>query len=233
MRKLLIADCSEEYRTALTGVLQDTYHVLCCRTGTEAWTLLHQERPDIFVLDLMLPELDGLTLLERTGADGLHPLVLAMTPIISAYVDNCAQRLGVQYLIRKPCDIDAIASRIRDLSQRSKPTVTQTDPASYVTSTLLSLGFAAKHNGFSYLREAILQMSRNTTQSVTKELYPSVGHALGCHKDNVERSIRTALDFAWDHGDRNRWHRYFPDAVHRPSNAVFIARITEALLLEE
>ena len=74
MRKLLIADCNEDYRTALDNALKDQYHVLCCRTGTEAWELLHREHPDIFVLDLMLPELDGLTLLERCCADGIRPI---------------------------------------------------------------------------------------------------------------------------------------------------------------
>ena len=86
MRKILIADCNEDYRVALTAALKDCYHVRSCRTGTEAWTLLNQEQPDIFILDLMLPELDGLTLLERIYAKGLRPVVLAVTPIISTYV---------------------------------------------------------------------------------------------------------------------------------------------------
>lgn len=233
MRKLLIADCSEEYRAALTAALQDSYHVLCCRTGTEAWTLLHQEHPDIFVLDLMLPELDGLTLLERICADGIHPMVLALTPLLSGYVYSCAQQLGIEYVVRKPCDIDAVASRVKDLSQRLNPLVDKVDPVSYVTATLLSLGFSTKHNGFAYLRESILGMSQDPSQSVTKVLYPTVAHCFGCHKDNVERSIRTAMDYAWEHSDRTLWHRYFPDAQQRPTNAVFISRIAEALLLEE
>ena len=102
MRKLLIADCSEEYQSALTAALQGSYHVLCCHTGTEAWILLHQEHPDIFVLDLMLPLLDGVTLLERARSEGIQPLILAVTPFFSPYIESCAQRLGIQYLIRKP-----------------------------------------------------------------------------------------------------------------------------------
>ena len=112
MQKLLIADCSEAYRTALTAALRNSYQVLSCRTGTEALELLHRERPDIFILDLMLPELDGLTLLERACADGLHPMVMAVTPLLSPYVFQCAQKLGIEYLVRKPCDIDAIVSNL-------------------------------------------------------------------------------------------------------------------------
>ncbi len=233
MRKLLIADCNEDYRTALAAALSGQYHVLCCRTGTEAWELLHREHPDIFVLDLMLPELDGLTLLERSCAEGIRPMVLAMTPILSGYVFGCAQRLGIEYLVRKPCDIHAIASRIRDLSQRLTAPQPKVDPVNYITELLLSLGFSTKHNGFGYLREAIILMSRDPAQSVTKVLYPAVGHVFDCSKENVERSIRTALDCAWERGDSQHWNRYFPNAVHRPSNAVFISRMAEALLLEE
>jgi len=232
MRKLLIADCNEDYRIALAAALQGQYQVLTCRTGTEALDLLYKEHPDIFVLDLMLPELDGLSLLERACADGIRPMVLAATPILSSYVNSCAQRLGIEYLVRKPCDIDAIASRIRDLSQRLKA-APSTDPASYVTGQLLSLSISTKHNGFAYLREAVLLMSKDPSQSVTKVLYPAIAHAFGCNKENVERSIRTALDSAWDRGDRQLWRKFFPDAEQRPSNAVFISRITEALLLEE
>lgn len=232
MRKLLIADCSEEYQSALTAALQGSYHVLCCHTGTEAWILLHQEHPDIFVLDLMLPLLDGVTLLERARSEGIQPLILAVTPFFSPYIESCAQRLGIQYLIRKPFEIDAIVARINDMGQRANST-SKADPVSYVTAVLLSLNFSTKHNGFSYLRESILRMSADPSQSITKALYPSVAHMFDCNKNNIERSIRTAMDYAWEHGDRNLWHHYFPDATQRPTNAVFISRITEALLLEE
>ena len=233
MGKLLIADCSEDYRTALAAALSRQYHVLTCRTGTEALAILYQERPDIVILDLMLPELDGLTLLERACADGLHPMVLAVTPLLSPYVFSCAQRLGIEYLVRKPCDIDAIVSRINDLSQPLNSAVSHIDPTSYVSEVLLSLHFSTKHNGFSYLREAILLMAKDPAQSVTKVLYPAIAHTFSCQKENVERSIRTAMDHAWDQGEHELWFRFFPNAQQRPTNAVFISRITEALLREE
>ena len=233
MRKLLIADSNEDFRTALAAVLSGQYHVLCCRSGTEALAILHQERPDILVLDLMLPELDGLTLLERISAQGICPMVLAATPILSDYVFSCAQRLRIEYLVRKPCDMDAIASRVRDLSCRLKAPESKTDPVAFVTGRLLSLDISTKHNGFSYLREAILLMSKDPAQSVTKMLYPEVARICGCHKDNVERSIRTALERAWERRNMEKWQLYFPNASQRPSNAVFISRLAEALLLEE
>ena len=233
MRKLLIADCNEDYRSALAAALTEQYQVLCCRSGNEALALLQQELPDIIILDLMLPELDGLTLLERVSAKGIRPMVLAATPIFSDYVFSCAQRLGIEYLVRKPCDIGAIASRIRDLSKKLKTPEPKADPVSFVSSLLLSLDISTKHNGFAYLREAILLMAKDPAQSVTKILYPEVARICGCHKENVERSIRTALDKAWEKRDPRKWQQYFPSAQQRPSNAVFISRMAEALLLEE
>lgn len=233
MRKLLIADCNEDYRTALAAALDGQYHVLCCRSGTEALALLHQEHPDILVLDLMLPELDGLTLLERISAKGICPMVLAATPIFSDYVFSCAQRLGIEYLVRKPCAIEAIVSRIQDLSRRLKSPESKADPANYVSNLLLSLGISTKHNGYVYLREGILLMAKDPAQSVTKMLYPEIAHRCDCQKENVERSIRTALDRAWEKRDAVTWQKYFPNAEHRPSNAVFLSRLAEALLLEE
>ena len=233
MQTLLIADCNEDYRTALAAALDAQYHVLCCRSGTEALALLQQKHPDILVLDLMLPELDGLTLLERVSALGIRPMVLAATPIFSDYVFRCAQRLGIEYLIRKPCDIEAVASRIRDLSQKLNTSESKADPVSAVSNLLLSLDISTKHNGFAYLREAILLMTADPAQSVTKMLYPEVARICDCHKENVERSIRTALDKAWEKRDPEKWQKYFPSAQQRPSNAVFISRLAEALVLEE
>ena len=195
--------------------------------------MLQQEQPDILVLDLMLPELDGLTLLERVTANGICPMVLAATPIFSDYVFSCAQRLGIEYLVRKPCAIEAIVARIRDLSRRLKAPEPTTDPVTYVTNLLLALDLSTKHNGFSYLRESVLLMAKDPAQSVTKVLYPEVARICGCSKENVERSIRTALDRAWEKQTSDQWQKFFPGAEQRPSNAVFISRLAEALLLEE
>jgi hypothetical protein len=107
------------------------------------------------------------------------------------------------------------------------------DPIFYVTSHLLALGVSTKHDGFNYLREAILLMAKEPTQSVTKVLYPAVAHICGCNKDNVERCIRTALGSAWKRQDKLLWQKYFPNAEQCPSNSVFISRLAEALLLEE
>lgn len=231
MLKLLIADNNEDFRLALAAALQSHYQVLYCRTGMEALEILFRETPDVFVLDLMLPELDGVTLLERAVAKGIRPMVLAVTSLSTDYVLDCAERLGIGYLIRKPCDVQAAAARVRDLSRRLKPSAPKQDPQSLVSELLLSLNIATRHKGFAYLREAVVLMTQDPRQSITKELYPAVAKRCGCEKEHVERSIRSALEAAWKRRDPQVWQLYFPDALHRPTNAEFISRLAEALRL--
>lgn len=236
--KLLIADGNEEFRLALTQALQGAYYVRSCCSGKEALALLHAYNPDVLVLDLMLPELDGISLLQSAVSSGIRPMVLATTPFLNDYVLDSAQKLGVGYMIRKPCDISATVARIRDLSQRLQPPpVSQPDPRTNVTNLLLSLGVPTKLHGYGYLREAILLMAKDPGQSITKELYPKVAALCGCEAKHVERSSRNAIEAAWHHRDDRIWQLYFqpgPDgSIHRPSNGAFISRLADSLLLSQ
>ena len=229
MQKLLIADPNEDFQLALAEILRRHYHVLCCRSGKQALELLCRERPDVLVLDLMLPELDGLTLLEKAAAEGLCPKILVATTLLTDYVTDSARRLGIGYIMCKPCDLQAMEARIRDLSHVSAPPLRKPDKRSLIAQRLLSFSISTKHNGYAYLIEALLLMAENPAQSVTKELYPAVAKIFGCASGHVERSIRNALEVAWDHGDPAVWKQYFPDALRRPSNAVFLSRIAAEL----
>lgn len=234
--KLLIADGNEEFRLALAQALRGAYYVRSCETGKEALELLHSYRPDVLVLDLMLPELDGISLLQSAVAAGIRPMVLATTPFLNDYVLDSAEKIGVGYMMRKPCDIRATVARIADLSQRLQPpSVSQPDPRTNVTNLLLSLGVPTKLHGYAYLREAILLMAKDPGQSITKELYPTVASLCGCEPKHVERSSRNAIAAAWRHRDDRIWQLYFqpgPDGIiPRPTNGAFISRLADSLHL--
>lgn len=234
--KLLIADGNEEFRLALTDALQGAYHVRSCTDGKEALSLLHSYSPDVFVLDLMLPELDGISLLQTAAMSGICPMVLATSRFINDYVLEATTKLGVGYLMRRPCDIRATVARIADLSEKLQPPLmTQPDPRTYVSNLLLSLGIPTKRDGYRYLREAIPLMAKNPMQSITKELYPAVAVLCRCEGGNVERSIRSAITAAWEHRDDRIWQLYFrPGAdgvIPRPTNSAFISRLADSLLL--
>lgn len=227
--KLLIADSNAEFRLALEDAFQGHYHVCCCRTGQEALELLRRESFHVFVLDLMLPELDGITLLEKVADEGICPTVLAMTPLLSDYVLEAAQRLGIGYLMRKPCDVQAAAARVKDLSRQQRMVSRKPDPKTYLRGLLHAFEFPTNRGGYTYLQEAIVLKAKNPGQSTTKELYPAV--AVRCNRPgcDVERPIRTAIEAAWGHHDNPTWQKYFSHCAKRPTNAEFISRLAEDL----
>ena len=230
----MIVDNSEEFRLALEQVLCDAYEVCHCSNGRQALEIAPQIKPDVIVLDLMLTELDGVTLLHEIREAGLRPMVLAVTRFYNDYVLESAQELGISYLIRKPCDPAAVSQRVRDLTKRldakpSKPI----NPQAYVAEQIKSLMFSPRHRGSDYLKEAVLMMCRKPDISITKELYPAVAAMFGGTALQVERAIRTAINAAWSQQGTQRWAQLFPaeadGTIPRPSNGTVIARLAEDL----
>lgn len=237
-QKILIADGSEEFPMALAQMLRGEYHIRITCDGNHTMEVLRSYQPDILVLDLMLPGLDGISLLQATEELGLKPMVLAMTRFVSPYVMEAMARFGVGYLMMKPCDVGATLARIRDLSRRhSGPALPSPDIRTTVSNVLLRLGMPTKLRGYGCVREAILCMMREPDMSVTKELYPMVAQLCDGNTAQVERAIRGAIIAAWTTGDPKQWCQYFITAqngqVPKPTNAEFISRIADCLRLEE
>lgn len=221
---LLIADSNEDFRLALMQALTPYYRVLCCGSGKDALDILRSQQPEVLILDPTLPELDGLSLLETALREDLHPRVMIISRFLNGYIEETAARLGVGYLMRKPCDIRSAVNRIREL--RHRLSLNGSDPRAEIRQLLLSLGFSSKHDGFRYLPDAVVLMAREVGQPVTKIIYPAVARKFGCSPDNVERSIRAALDAAWARKDAALWQKLFPfHTDRRPSNADFITKL--------
>ncbi len=238
MQKILIADGAEEFPMALAEMLRGEYHIRLTGEGNQTLEALRTYQPDILVLDLMLPGLDGISLLQAMEELGQKPMVLAMTRFVSPYVMEAMDRFGVGYLMMKPCDVNATLARIRDLSRRhSSPALPAPDIRTTVSNVLLRLGMPTKLRGYGCVREAILCMMREPDMSVTKELYPMVAQLCDGNTAQVERAIRGAIIAAWNTGDQRQWRRYFIAAqgakVPKPTNAEFISRIADCLRLEE
>lgn len=232
VQKLLIADPSEEFRLALTEAFQDHYHVLNCANGRDALSILRSEKCAVLITELMLPQLDGISLLQITASERCRPAVLVVTSFISRHVLQTLSQLGVACVMRKPCDVDAIVLQIAGL--RSMPGLAYPgnrawNPRDFIRRQLLSLGIATKHKGYAYLQEAVLCMAADPLQSLTKELYPAVAEIFGSDWELVERSIRSALDAAWKRREEWIWEQYFPGLNKRPTNAAFISRLAELL----
>ena len=235
--KILIADSVEEFCFALSDILGKKHQVHAAFDGPEALHLLQDFRPDVLVLDMMLPGLDGITLLQRAHAQDIRPAILAITRYSSDYVINACSQLSVDYIMMKPCDLDAAIARINDLTRCSDgPAAPLPDARTLISNILLQLGVATKLRGYAYLREAILQMRKDPSQSITKEIYPvAAAVSPGATSIQVERSIRTAILSAWRKRDDGVWQLYFPaddsGKVPHPTNAAFITRLADYLNL--
>lgn len=232
MLKLLIADASEEFALSLSEALADTYEISVCHRGGEVPELLRSIRPDLLVLDMMLPEMDGITLLHQAAGEGIHPTVLAVSRFFNDYVVSSLESLGVGYAMRKPCDIQGTVNRLNDLASRTEVRLTAPyDPGAKVSELLLRMGFASGSRGYPALREGILMMMKDPGCSVSKEIYPRVGSLAGGNAGQAERAIRTAITRAWKYRDKTVWDRlFYPGEDEKcPTNKEFICRIADHL----
>lgn len=233
MPKLLIADVSDEYRQILFDNLSQNYIIKTCRDGMQALELLRSFRPDLLVVDLMLPGLDGISLMQRSRSEGICPATLVFCPYPSDYVVSALHRLEVSYLMSKPCDLQAVADRLADLALGLQPEpVQQANISSALSGLLLSLGMQARWNGFQFLQVGTAMYMRDPGIAITKELYVAIGKEYSKDARQVERSIRSAIESAWKTRDDQIWRLYFSTvggAIPKPSNSEFLARIANAL----
>ena len=235
-RRVLIADGSEAFRTTLAEELSGFFFVKTCGDGKQTLDMIKAFCPDVLVLDMMLPGLDGISLLQSAQADGMQGQVLATTRYISDYVAESLGEMGVGYLMVKPCDIDATVNRIKDLAQKPpKPMAPLQNHLTNVSGILFALGIPTKLRGHACVREAILCMVKKPDQSITKELYPVVAELCNGTPSQVERSIRSAITAAWKNRDEVLWRQYFgtdgEGNISKPTNADFITRVADLLII--
>lgn len=233
MRKLLIAVYPAERCAELTSRFCKSFQVSTCSDGPTAYRLLSDFAFDGLILSMMLPEMDGLTLLQRARGH-LPPVILATTAFTSAYVQQTARDLGVGYLLLEPCSLNVIVTRMNDMLVRSEFEQTAlTESQAVVADHLKVLGVPVKLNGYAQLRVGIPYFAQDMSQELAKELYYTIGERFGKDSKQVERSIRVAIDTAWKQRDEDVWRVYFrPDKrgrIVRPTNKQFISRLAQIL----
>ena len=179
MKRLLIADGTPGLSEALTQVLSRDFEICACNRGEKMMEALLTARPDVMVLDLMLPGTDGLSVLHTMQGAGLHPGIVATTCYVSDYVLAALERLGVSCVMLKPCETGILAARILEVGEGIQPRDRQEQVRREANTLLLRLGLRRNLAGYRYLLEAIVLYDQNREQSITKELYPAVGTMCG------------------------------------------------------
>ena len=244
---VMIADNQEEFCAGLSGALQRSEGFQVVGTafdGEQAVRMVLERKPDILVLDLMLPKKDGLAVLKAISALQPRPAILATSGFITEYVASAVANLGVQYLMLKPCELSAVVERLETLrggpQQRPAPARHSSQPSieSMVTSIIHEIGVPAHIKGYQYLREAIIIAvnDMDVINAITKVLYPQVAKTFQTTPSRVDRAIRHAIEVAWDRGDLDTLQRFFGYTVSntkgKPTNSEFIALIADKLQLQ-
>ena len=114
--KLLIAVNSEILADSLASSLSQ-YDIHTCNTGTDALAMLETLQPEILILDLSLPVMDGLTLLRRSLYKPKY--ILALTNLVGTSVLQAAADAGVQGIILIPCTICCIIEHLNALIEKA------------------------------------------------------------------------------------------------------------------
>lgn len=231
MPTLLIADSSGIFTSALEAALKDQFQIVTCADGNTLQMLLPQYRPDVLILNLMLPYKDGLTVLQQSPFQ--PPLIMAITMHVNAYVEHAVTALGIDYVMISP-SVSAVVLRLQDLIRQYTVPAPNMDMEAKAAHHLRQLNFHVHLNGYQQLCLALPMFARNPRMFMTKELYPAVARLSGC-KDgrSVEHSIRKAIQAAWRTRDNAIWRKYFPMGpgctTSCPTNKEFICRLAEIL----
>ena len=212
---LLIADQNEDYRQAFAEAVRDDFDLFTCGDGQTALQFLRTHQPDYLVLDLILPQLDGLSLLQSAATLPHPPKVLVITRMYNDFVLDFASQLGIQYVILKTCPISKAAARLRDIHAAQFRS-----PEDVSREIYLELSFDLDSKSGLTACLALPMVAENPNISFRNQLYPALG-------PNSERNIRYAIEHAFANGHPAVWQRYFPGITKRPSNRDFLRRMAK------
>lgn len=222
----------------------DKFSVLAATSdGLQAIAALQKAQPELLVVDMMLPQADGIAVLRAAAALPKRPTALVLTEYMTDFLTNQLIGLGAQYIMRKPSEASDIAERLAQIrADRSAAahgmSAGNANMEAMVTSIIHEIGAPAHIKGYQYLREAILLAvdDMDVINAITKVLYPQVAKTFSTTPSRVERAIRHAIEVAWDRGDLETLQRFFGYTVSntkgKPTNSEFIALIADRLQLQ-
>ncbi|BFT71328.1 MULTISPECIES: sporulation transcription factor Spo0A [Paenibacillus] len=259
--QVLLADDNREFTHLLSefiGEQEDMEIVGVAYNGNEVLRFLEQQRelPDVLILDIIMPHLDGLGVLEKMREMNLptQPKIIMLTAFGQENITQKAVQLGASYYILKPFDMETLTNRIRQLvgnTQTNATTSSASTPRANVvhmpkgknldaniTSIIHEIGVPAHIKGYQYLREAITMVYNNIEilGAITKTLYPAIAEKYKTTPSRVERAIRHAIEVAWTRGNIDSISFIFGYTINisksKPTNSEFIAMVADKLRIE-
>ncbi|OPY59546.1 MAG: Stage 0 sporulation protein A [Pelotomaculum sp. PtaU1.Bin035] len=245
--KVLIADDNREFCELLGSFInqQDGLEVVgIANDGLQAIAMTHEYSPDVLVLDIIMPQLDGIGVLEHLAGTFKKPKVIIITAFGQESITKRSVELGADYFILKPFDFNMLVDRIRQLANEVSlhhyvhNTTIRRNLDIDVTNILHGIGIPVHVKGYHYLREAIIRAYNDPSLlgALTKELYPKIAEKYKTKPTKVERAIRNAIQLACDRGNHGIISNIFGYTMNtdrdKPTNSQFISVIVDRLILE-
>lgn len=226
--------------------------------GNEAVELITKLQPDVIILDIIMPILDGIGVMQKIKNANLSkfPEVLVLSGISQEKMIREAMKLGASCFMLKPFELDVLAERVKNLIADKEEKIYETlsfheEKVKYITNNnsnnnieievtniMHDVGIPAHVKGHQYLRDAIMSVMINKEAliGVTKQLYPDIAKKYNTTASRVERSIRHAIEMAWDRGKVDTLQSLFGYTINigkgKPTNSEFIAMVADKLRLE-
>lgn len=258
--KVAIADDNEKMQNLLERIVnsdEDLQVIGKAGNGEELLEVIRSKKPDVVLMDIIMPKLDGLGVMEKVNSEKSmkRPAFIVVSAVSQEKTTEDAFALGADYYILKPFDNAAIINRIKRIRARVRPVnygIKQLKPEygmrleadkinqleSDVTEIIHEVGIPAHIKGYQYLRDAIIMAVRDMDMmnSITKVLYPTIAKHHQTTASRVERAIRHAIEVAWSRGELETIDDIFGYTVNngkgKPTNSEFIALIADKIRLE-
>lgn len=215
--------------------------------GIETLELIKECNPDFLILDVVMPRLDGLGVLQKLQSMPYNPAVIIYSVSSLQKTVRLASQYGADYYLLKPQEPERILEVIQSLSavptvhSVSQPTTTtsqNTDLETVVTDFIHELGVPAHIKGYHYMRTAIMMVVDNPDllNFITKQLYPDIAKKYSTTSSRVERAIRHSIEVAWGRGRPEIINEVFGYTIHegkgKPTNSEFIAMVADRIRLQ-
>ena len=261
---ILIADDNQDFSQTLANYLEnqeDMEVIGMAKDGAEAVDMITNTTPDVVLLDMIMPHLDGIGVLEKINSLNMQkkPICIMLSAVGQDKITQRAVSLGAEYYVVKPFDIELLIKRIRQLkyyrAQPGNSFISREPRMQYVeipndgekkeenlealvTNIIHEVGVPAHIKGYQYLREAIIMVVNDidVINQITKSLYPKIAYKFNTTPSRVERAIRHAIEVAWGRGQQEAVENIFGYTISaakgKPTNSEFIAMIADKLRLE-
>lgn len=250
--RILIADNNPVFYHQFKSYMEEKgFEVLpyICK-GTEVLPYIDQKMADIVLMELLLPGIDGIAILEQIHDMPEHPEIFIYTSLTNDVIVDLANRCGVRYFMKKPTDFNIIYRRILGFSDVCSNMPAPTQPSfelttheksiEITTKLLRALGIPAHIKGYYQMRSAIVYMiaagDRAFDMRMTTELYPAIAQEFNSTAKRVERNIRNAIEVAWNRGSISMQHEIFgytvKDTKGKPTNSEFLAMLADRAMIQ-